>query len=65
MGEEHAFVDVPAAAEFVQQAVSFLSTKGKGKGKGKGRKGGFPVRPSSMSIAGRKKKLEELKKRTE
>ena len=44
-----------------------LSMKGgyKARGKGKGFKGRYPVRPSNLSIEDRRKKLQELKAKTE
>jgi hypothetical protein len=63
--------DPDRCACFVQDGTTaFLAySKGKGKGKGKfnGKKGGrrYPVRPSNLSIEDRRKKLKELKSRTE
>jgi hypothetical protein len=51
-------------SDFIQSgAVAFLTgRKGKGKGKGKGK---HPLRPSNLSIEDRRKKLKELKAKTE
>ena len=62
-GDADAFKDASAAAEFVQNATALLGFKGKGKGKGK--TGRYPIRHSTLSVQDRRKKLEELKKRTE
>ena len=57
--------DPEACAEFVQSGTAaFVSIKGKGQGKGKGKGGKYPVRPSSLSIEDRRKKLAELKAKT-
>ena len=56
--------DPETTSEFIQSgAVAFLTGK-KGKGKGKG-KGKHPLRPSNLSIKDRRKKLKELKAKTE
>jgi hypothetical protein len=53
--------DPEACAAFMQDGVTaLLAKKGKSKGKGK-----YPIRPSNLTIADRKKKLQELKARTE
>jgi hypothetical protein len=56
--------DPDVCAEFIQNGTAaFVATKGKGKGKGKGsgKSGKYPVRLSNLSIADRRKKLQELK----
>jgi len=53
-------------AKFIQEgAAAYAAHKGgKGKGKRKG-KGKYPIRPSNLSIEDRRKKLAELKAKTE
>ena len=59
-------LDDPAScSNFVQNgATAFLANSKSKKGKGKG-KGKYPVRPSNLSIEDRRKKLAELKSKTE
>ena len=60
--------EAQTCSDFCQSAhTAMLSTKGpyKGKGKGKGHKGRYPVRPSNLSIEDRRRKLQELKSKTE
>ena len=60
--------EAQTCTDFCQSAhTAMLSTKGpyKGKGKGKGHKGRYPVRPSNLSIEDRRRKLQELKSKTE
>ena len=45
-----------------QAYLSFEQEEGQGKGKGKGR---YPVRPSHLSLEGRRRRLKELKAKTE
>ena len=45
----------------VQAYLSFGKEKDKGKGKGKGK---YPVRPSLLSLEGRRRRLKELKAKT-
>ena len=55
-------------ANFIQEGATAFRAFGKGKGKGKSKgkgKGKYPVRPSNLSIEDRRKKLQELKSRTE
>ena len=61
-------LDPEVSAQLVQDNVqAFLSLgKEKGKGKGKGKsKGRYPVRPSHLSLEGRRRRLRELKARIE
>ena len=55
-----------SCSDFIQQGTAaFLATGGKGKkGGGKG-KGKYPVRPSNLTIEDRRKKLRDLKSKTE
>ena len=60
--------DHDACSQFIQDgtAAFVANSPGKGKrGKGKGKFGTYPVRPSSLSIEDRRKKLAELKSKTE
>ena len=61
-------LDPEVSAELVQASaqacLSFGKEKGKGKGKGK-KKGRYPVRPSHLSVEGRRRRLKELKAKTE
>ncbi len=65
-GDEDIEEAAQVSADFVQgqstaYVGSFKDYKARKKGKGKG---GYPVRPSNMSIQDRRKKLQELKSRT-
>ena len=61
-------LDPEVSAQLVQaSAQAYLSfgkekVKGKGKGKSKGR---YPIRPSHLSLEGRRRRLRELKAKTE
>ena len=61
-------IDPEVSAQFVQaSAQAYLSLgkeKGKGEGKGKG-KGRYLVRPSHLSLKDRRRRMEELKAKTE
>ena len=53
--------DAAACSDFIQNGnTAFLAKGGKGKGKGK-----YPVRPSNLTIEDRRKKLQDLKAKTE
>ena len=55
--------DPATCADFIQNGATAFVASGKGeKGKGKGK---YPVRPSNLSIEDRRKKLQELKAKTE
>jgi hypothetical protein len=58
--------DPEACSCFIQDgATAFLANKSGKKGSGKRGKGKYPVRPSNLTIEDRRKKLKELKAKTE
>ena len=55
-------LDPEVSAQLVPSAQAYFQGKGKGKGKSKGR---YPVRPSHLSLEDRRRRLKELKAKTE
>ena len=60
-----ALKDPLTCSTFIQDGATAFMANGKGKGKGKGKGGKYPVRPFNLTIEDRRKKLQELKAKTE
>ena len=65
---DDAWEDPLSCAQFIQDGVcAYVANNkgGKGKGKGKGKHGRYSVRPSNLTIEDRRRKLKDLKSKTE
>ena len=63
MGEDMLCSPDMCAHFFQDGSTAYIGTKSKGKSKGS--KGRYPIRPSNLPVEDRRKKLQELKQKSE